>query len=55
MQGIYINLQIFEKVFLIDVFHENTNKKITKGNIYRPPRNNNSNPRIDNYIIISSK
>ena len=50
MLEMYITLQIFGKVFFIDEFHENTNKKITIGNIYRPPRNNNSNPMIENFI-----
>ena len=45
----YKSSDIWEGLF-IDVFHENTNKKITIGNIYRPPKNNNSNPTIENFI-----
>ena len=32
------------------VSHENTNDKITIGNIYRPHKHNNSNPIIENFI-----
>ena len=38
------------RCLFIDVFHENTNKIITIGNIYRPPRNYNSNPTIKKCI-----
>ena len=43
VRDLYKSSDIWEGLF-IDVFHENTNKKITIGNIYRPPKHNNSNP-----------
>ena len=49
MRDLYKSSDIWEGLF-IDVLHENTNKKITIGNIYRPPKNNNSNPTIENFI-----
>ena len=49
VRDLYKSPDIWESLF-IDVFHENTNKKITIGNIYRPPRENNSIPTIDNFI-----
>ena len=49
VRDLYKSSDIWEGLF-IDVFHENTNKKITIGNIYRPPKNNNSNPTIENFI-----
>ena len=45
----YKSSYIWEGLF-INVFHEKTNKKITIGNIYRHPKNNNSNPTIENSI-----
>ena len=30
------------------IMAKNTNKKITIGNVYRSPRKNNSNPKIEN-------
>ena len=35
----------------IDVFNEHINKKITIGNIYRPPRLNNSNSTIEDFML----
>ena len=49
VRDLHKSSDILEGLF-IDVFHENTNKKITIGNIYRPPKNNNSNPTIENFI-----
>ena len=49
VRDLYKSSDIWEGLF-IDVFHEITNKKITIGNIYRPPKNNNSNPTIENFI-----
>ena len=49
VRGVYKSSDIWEGLF-IDVFHENTNRKITIGNIYRHPRNNNSNLTIVNFI-----
>ena len=49
VRDLYKSSDIWEGLF-IDVFHENTNKKITIGNIYRPPKDNNSNPTIENFI-----
>ena len=40
---------LWEGLF-IDIFHEKFNKKITLSNIYRPPKFNNSNPTIENFI-----
>ena len=47
VRDLYKSSDIWEGLFI--VFHENTHKKITIGNIYRPPRNNNSNPTIENF------
>ena len=49
VKDLYKSSDIWEGIF-IDVFHENTNEKITIGNIYRPLKNNNSNPTIENFI-----
>ena len=49
VRDLYKSSDIWEGPF-INVFHENTNKKITIGNIYRPPINYNSNPTIENFI-----
>ena len=46
---LYKSSDIWEGLF-IDVFLENTNKKITIGKIYWPPKNSNSNPTIENFI-----
>ena len=35
---------------IIDVMHDDLLKKITLANIYRPPRENNSNRSIDNFL-----
>lgn len=40
---------IWEGLF-IDIYSEYIKKKITIGNIYRPPKFNNSNPTIENFI-----
>lgn len=40
---------IWEGLF-IDILHENLPQKITLANIYRPPKFNNSNPTIENFI-----
>ena len=49
VKDLYKSSDIWEGLF-IDVFQENTNKKITIGNIYRHPKNYNSNPTTDNFI-----
>ena len=49
VRDLYKSSDIWVGLF-INVFHDNTNKKITIGNIYRPPKNNNSNPTIENFI-----
>ena len=49
VRDLYKSSDIWEGLF-IDVIHENTDKKITIGNINRPPQNNNSNPTIENFI-----
>ena len=49
VRDLYKSSDIWEGLF-IDVFHEITNKEITIGKIYRPPKNNNSNPTIENFI-----
>ena len=48
-RDLYKSSDIWEGLF-IDVFHENTSKKITFGNIYRPPKYKNSNPIMENFI-----
>ena len=44
-------LKHFQVTFFIDVFNEHINKKITIGNIYRPPKFNNSNPTIEDFML----
>ena len=35
----------------IDIMHDNLPQKITIGNIYRPPRDNNSNKQIEYFLV----
>jgi len=48
-RNIYKQSDLWEGLF-IDVFLQNSNKKLTIGNIYRPPKFNNSNSTIENFI-----
>ena len=47
---LYVHSNWWEGLF-VDIFHEDLPNKITIGNIYRPPRDNYSNPSIDQFII----
>ena len=47
---LYNQSNLWEGLF-IDVFNEHINKKITIGNIYRPPKFNNSNPTIEDFML----
>ena len=47
---LYNQCNLLEGLF-IDVFNEHINTKITIGNIYRPPKFNNSNPTIEDFML----
>ena len=47
---LYNQSNLWEGLFN-DVFNEHINKKITIGNIYRPPKFNNSNPTIEDFML----
>ena len=47
---IYTRTQHYGKAFFIDISGETVSKKITLGNIYKPPKNNNNNPNITTFI-----
>ena len=48
-RNIYTPSRHWEGLF-VDIMHDNLPKKITLGNIYRPPRDNNSNRQIDYFL-----
>ena len=48
-RDVYAPSKHWEGLF-IDIHHEDLDKKLTLGNIYRPPRDNNSNTSIDNFL-----
>ena len=49
IHGIYKESKHWEGLF-IDILGDNLTCKVTVANIYRPPRNNNSNASIDNFL-----
>ena len=49
IHGIYKESQHWEGLF-IDILGDNLTCKVTIANIYRPPRDNNSNTSIDNFL-----
>ena len=48
-KDIYKDSTVWEGLF-IDIGGETVSKKITLGNIYKPPKNNNNNPNITTFI-----
>ena len=48
-RNLYTHSRHWEGLF-IDIMHDNLSKKIILGNIYRPPRDNNSNKQIDLFL-----
>ncbi len=50
----YKNSNHWEGLF-IDITSESLTKKLTLGNIYRPPRDNYSNHSIDNFLLPIAK
>ena len=51
---LYVNSKWWEGLF-VDISHEDLPNKITIGNVYRPPRDNYSNPSIDHFLIPIAK
>ena len=49
VRPLYQNSNVYEGLF-IDVFSDKLLKKITLGNIYRPPKRNNSNSEVNKFI-----
>ena len=54
IRNVYKDSKNWEGLF-IDISSENLPKKLTLGNIYRPPRDNYSNQSLDNFLIPMAK
>ena len=48
-RDLYVHSQHWEGLF-IDVHHDDLSEKVTIANVYRPPRDNNSNKSIKNFL-----